>query len=80
MSYWKCLEATISDDGLSVTLGFKDEHSCSSHTMTFSTEVWKNILTYKAAYDEPHRRMYEAQKQLFDYWRDRIELDREETK
>jgi hypothetical protein len=80
MSYWKCKEAKISDDGLSITLGFKDEHSCSTMNMTLPAEEWKDILIYRAAYNEPDRRMYEAQKKLFDYWRDRIELDREESK
>lgn len=79
MSYWKCDEAKISDDGLSVTLGFKDQHSCSTHRMTLPAETWEQILTYKAAYNEPERRMWNAQERLFEYWRDSFEAAKAET-
>lgn len=74
MSYWKCKGATISEDGLSITISFKDEYSCSARTMTLPAEEWKNIEIYKAAYDEPERRMWEAQKRLCDYWMSSIEV------
>lgn len=56
MSYWKCTDIKILDDGLSIEATFKDAHSCSRRTIQMPAEDWKNIDVYKSAYDEPERR------------------------
>lgn len=73
MSYWKASEALINSDGTAITIEFKDAHSCSHYRMTLPTEIWKDILTFKAAYDEPDRRMFQAHTRLIEYWRNTVE-------
>jgi len=70
MSYWKCTEAKVSEDGLSVSMSFKDSHSASTLHTTLPAEDWKNIWIYRAAYEEPNRAMMEASRDVSAHiWR-----------
>jgi len=79
MAYWQCTAATIRHDGKTLELSFKDNHSCSSMTMELPSEVWKEIMTYKSAYDEPDRRMFAAHERLTQYFLDSINVQRKKT-
>ncbi len=53
MNYVKIKSATISDDGTSMEVSFKDEHSCSQMTITVPALEWlKGVTEYSAAYHE----------------------------
>lgn len=67
MSYWKATKAEVSEDGLSITISFKDQHSCSQMTVTEPAEEWKSLHVYRSAFNEPERRMMEATKRVVQY-------------
>lgn len=53
MSYIKIKSATISDDGTSMEVSFKDEHSCSQMTITVPAIEWqRGVVEYRFAYHE----------------------------
>lgn len=80
MSYWKCTSATIILDGLAISMSFADQNSIETFNVTMPTDVWKNICTYRDAYEEPERRLVDAHKNLCRYLFNIADTIREEKK
>jgi hypothetical protein len=67
VAYWKCTKAEIKGDGRLLELSFHDAHGGGATTIQMPSEVWKDIMTFRNAYDEPYRRQAELHRQLSDY-------------
>lgn len=67
MAYWKCTDIKAIDEGSAISASFRDANTLETFSFTLSAEVVKNILVYRAAYDEPERRMWEAHRRMVDY-------------
>lgn len=81
MSYWKCIDAKILDDGRLVEMSFKDDHSRSQRTITLDAKTWSDIMIFQSNAQEPERRWRQMQDQLaFDLYRtikDKIKGEKE---
>lgn len=77
MSYWLCEDVEISDDKTVVKLSFVDKHSSETSTIQMPVDVWRNILTYRNAYEAPERNMWEAHKNIARALWNEIELKKE---
>lgn len=72
MSYWICDNAEILDDGRSLRLSFKDNHSIERYQITMPAEEWKRINVYKFAHTESHSRIVDLHRELARVYTERL--------
>lgn len=64
MSYWKCTNAEILEGGEVLRLAFEDCHSIETACITLPSDVWKDISVFRAAYDEPERKLTDLHRRV----------------